>query len=79
MIKSSKYPTVIHIDHGANPAIAVEIKLNTINIDKLNFKLIKISTYLSQFKLDVCYRFEKFNVISNVLNKLPEKSFKKTI
>ncbi len=33
-------------------------------------KLIKISTYLSQFRLDIRYRSKKFNVISNALNRL---------
>jgi hypothetical protein len=33
-------------------------------------KLIKASTYLSQFRLDIRYRSEKFNVISDTLNKL---------
>lgn len=50
--------------------IATEIKLSTTNIDKLNLKLIKTFTYLSQFCLNVRYRFDKFNVISNALSRL---------
>ena len=70
MIKSLKYSTVIYINHEANLVITIEIKLNTININKLNLKLIRISIYLFQFRLNVKHRFENFNVISNAFNRL---------
>ena len=71
MIKSSKYPTVIYTDHEANSAIAAETKFSIININKLNLKLIRASTYLSQFRLNIRHRSEKFNVISNAFSRLP--------
>ena len=77
MIKSSKYATVIYTNHEINFVIAIEIKLSTINIDKLNLKLIKTFTYFSQFRLDVKHRSRKSNVISNALSRFSNKTSKK--
>ena len=74
MIKSSKHSTVIYTNHETNSAIAAEIKLSTTNIDKLNMKLIRASTYLFQFRLEVRHRFEKFNIISNAFSRLSVKT-----
>ena len=73
MIKISDHSTIIYTDHGANSAIASQIKLSTINIDKLNMKLIRAFTYLSQFNLDIRHRSDKFNVISDALSRLSTK------
>ena len=72
-MKSSKHTTMIYIDHETNSTIVNQTKFSTINIDKLNMKLIKTSIYLSQFRLKIKHKFEKFNIISNALNKLPIK------
>lgn len=78
MIETSTQITVIYTDHEANLSIATKTKLNTINIDKLNMKLIKTFIYLSQFAIEVQHRFDKFNIISNALSRLPMKnSFQK--
>ena len=77
MIKSFKHATIIYTNHGANPIITTKTKFSTTNIDKLNMKLIKISIYLSQFRLNVRHRSEKSNVISNALNRLFNKTSKK--
>ena len=69
MIKSFIYSTVIYIDHETNSIITTETKFNTININKLNLKLIKISIYLFQFRFNVKHRSKKFNVILNAFNK----------
>ena len=58
---------MIYIDHEINLAIIAEIKLNTTNIDKFNL------IYFSQFCIEVQYCFDKFNIISNALNKLSMK------
>ncbi len=70
MIKFSKYSTIIYIDHDVNSVITTIIKLIIFNVDKLNMKLIKAFTYLSQFKLNVRYRSKKFNIVSNALSRL---------
>ena len=77
MIKSFKHATIIYTNHGANPIIAAETKLSIINIDKLNLKLIKTSTYLSQFRLDVRHRSGKSNIIADALSRLPSKTSSK--
>ena len=75
MIKLSKYSTVIYIDHETNLATTTKTKLNTTNINKFNLKLIRVSTYFFQFRLNVRHRSKKFNIVSNALSKL---SIKKT-
>lgn len=77
MIKLLKTSTVIYINHGVNSVIATKTKLSTTNIDKLNLKFIRVSTYFSQFRLDVRHCFEKFNVISNALSRLFVKTTSK--
>ena len=74
MIRSSKHFTVIYIDHEANFMIVVETKLSTTNINKLNMKLIKTSIYFFQFRIEMRHKLEKFNIVSNVLNRLSIKS-----
>ncbi len=70
MIKFSKHFIIIYIDHEVNSIIVAAIKLFTSSIDRLNMKLIKALTYLSQFRLDIRYRSEKFNIISDALSRL---------
>jgi hypothetical protein len=70
MIKSSKHSTIIYTDHDVSSVIAAAIKLITFSVDKLNMKLIRVFTYLSQFRLDVRYRSEKFNIVSDALSRL---------
>ena len=71
MIKTFKYSTVIYIDHGANLVIATETKFSTTNIDKLNLKLIRASIYFFQFRFEFRHRFDKFNIVFDVLSRLP--------
>ncbi len=82
MIKCSKHFIIIYIVHEINSIIVAAIKLFTLSISKLNMKLIKASTYLLQFRLDIKYRSEKFNIISNALSRLlvtKNISFQKTL
>ncbi len=70
MIKFFEHSTIIYTDHGVNLVIAAITKLSISSIDRLNMKLIRTFTYLSQFRLDIRYRSEKFNVLSDVLSRL---------
>lgn len=73
MIKLATHSTVIYIDHEANSTIIIQTKLNTINIDKLNLKLIKTFIYLLQSRLTIRHRLDKTNVILNALSRLSIK------
>ena len=73
LIKTSNNATILYIDHEAIIEIINQTKLNFINIDKQNLKLIRASMYLFQFRLEIRHRFEKFNVIFDVLNRLSMK------
>lgn len=68
---------MIYIDHETNSAIATKTKLNTININKLNLKLIKTFTYLSQFRIEILHKSKKFNVIFDALSRFSMKSLTK--
>ena len=70
IIDVAKKTTIIFIDHATNFSIVDQTIMNSDNIDKLNFRLMKASTYLSQFDLDVKYKIDKFNVVSNALSRL---------
>ncbi len=70
IIKLSKHSTIIYIDHDVNSAIIAVIKLSTITTNRLNMKLVRAFMYLSQFRLNIRHRSEKFNVVSDALDKL---------
>ena len=47
--------TIIFIDYIANSSIARQIILSFNSFNKLNFRIIRVSIYLSQFNLNVKY------------------------
>lgn len=76
LIEASKHVTVIFTDHAANPSIVRQTTLSSSNTDKLNLRLVRASTYLSQFRIDVRYRPGKRHIIPDALSRLPAaKSF----
>jgi hypothetical protein len=70
MIRVSKHSIIIWTNHSATTVIIKQIKLNIINIDKLNLRLIKTIMYLSQFELNIRHKSERDHIISNVLSRL---------
>ena len=52
--------------------ISRQIIISILDTNKLNLKLIKVSQYLSSFKLVVKHKLNKFNVISDALFKLKQ-------
>ena len=62
--------TIIYMNHFVIVSIFKQTILITINIDKFNFQLMRVLQYFFNFNLLVRYKFEKFNVISNVLSRL---------
>ena len=48
--------------------------MNSNNIDKLNFRLVRASVYLSQFRLKMKYKSEKNHVVSNALSRLTSEN-----
>jgi hypothetical protein len=73
MIKSSKHSTIIYIDHDVNSIIATIIKLSIFSTNRFNMKLMCVSMYFSQFRLNIRHRSKKFNIISDVLSRLSIK------
>lgn len=70
MIENAKKITLIFIDYAVNFSFAKQTTINSENIDKFNLKLIRASTYFSQFNIDVRYKADKMNVVSNALSRL---------
>ena len=70
LIEAFKHVTIIYIDHAVNSFIARQIKLITSSVNKLNMKLIRASVYLSQFRLDVRYKFDKSHIIFDAFSRL---------
>ena len=69
MIESAKRIKVILTNYVANAFIVKQTTLNSENIDKLNLKLVRISAYFLQFDIDVRYKADKVNIMSNALSK----------
>ena len=61
---------IIYTNHSTIISIIKQIKLAFNNINKLNFRLIKIFTYLFQFVFNVCHKSNKQHIVLNVLSRL---------
>ena len=70
MIEATIKTTILFTNHSAITSIARQISFTSSNTDKFNLKLIKISTYLFQFDLDVRYKSNKINIVSDALFRL---------
>ena len=70
MIESARKITVIFTDYVANAFIVKQTTLSSENIDKLNLRFVRASAYFSQFDIDVRYKADKANIMSNVLSRL---------
>ena len=60
------YFIIIFINHNVNLSIINQIKLSIFFVIKFNFKLIKTSMYLSQFRIKIFHRNKKSNIIFNI-------------
>ena len=71
MINSTKrILIVIYTNYFVAIFILKQIILIISNIDKLNFQLLRVSQYLSNFDIIIRYKFNKFNIVFNVLFRL---------
>jgi hypothetical protein len=70
IIFSSKLGIIVYTDYLVIVTIAKQNNLSFSSTDKLNLRLIRVSFYLSQFSLDVRYRFGLLNIVFNVLSRL---------
>ena len=67
MIEAVEQTIIIYIDYFIVIFIVQQFSLNTVNIKKLNLYFIQTSEYLQQFCIDVCYKFDKINIVFNTL------------
>ena len=70
MIVNFDLSIIMYIDHVVNTIIVKQTKFIFNNVDKFNLKLIRTSIYLSQFRLKIFHRIDKFNVVFDVFNRL---------
>ena len=75
IIKNAKKTIVILIDHAVNALTVKQTTLNNENTDKFNLRLIWAFAYFSQLNIDVKYKADKTNIISNALSKLSSINF----
>ena len=68
-----KFSTIIYTNHSTIVSIFKQTTLITFNIDKLNFRLVRVSQYLSNFNIAIRHKSDKSNVIFDVLSKLFDK------
>lgn len=64
---------MVWTDHAFTPGLLQQIKLSATNIDKLNLRLIRAATYLSQFLLDVKHKPGRDHKILDALSRFPTK------
>ena len=70
MIKATKQKTIIWTDHAAIIAIVRQTNLTTSFTNKLNLHLIQAAVYIQQFQLKIHYKFDKQNIVSDILSRL---------
>ena len=71
MIKFIKLSsTIIYTNHFATIFIFKQTTLIIINIDKLNFRFVRVFQYLFNFNLTIRHKTDKFNVIFDVFSRL---------
>jgi len=76
IIVSLDYFIVVYIDYRVSFSIVKQIKFTLNNTNRLNIKLVRVSIYLSQFRLNIYYRFEKSNLVFGTLSQLSTRSTK---
>ena len=70
IIETSQHFIIVFTNHVVNAFIIKQTTFSFNNIDKLNLRLMRASTYFSQFQLNVRYRFDKRHVLFDVLSRL---------
>ena len=70
IIETSQHFIIVFTNHVVNAFIIKQTTFSFNNIDKLNLRLMRVSTYFSQFQLNVRYRFDKRHVLFDVLSRL---------
>ena len=75
MIESVIKVTIIYTDHSVTVNIVHQSSLSMTSTEKMNLHLIWTSEYLQHFYLDVHYKSDKFNVISDTLFRLTEQNY----
>ena len=75
------FQIIIYIDYSITTNIVKQTKIIFNNTNKLNFRLIRAFTYLSQYQFDVRHKLEKQHIIFNAFFKLffNVESIKKTL
>lgn len=60
----------IYTDHSAMTSIVKQTELSSNSTDKLNLRLVRASTYLPQFRLDVRHKPGKQHIVPDALSRL---------
>jgi len=67
LLHSNNHRIVVLIDYKVTRGIVYHSTLNTIFIDRVNWRFINTLVYLSAYLLEVYYIFDRFNYMPDVL------------
>lgn len=71
LIQSRREPlTAIFINHSGTAGIVAQIKLITVNTDKLNLRLVRVSQFLSTMSIQIKVKPGKFHRVPDALSRL---------
>lgn len=74
---SPEMPPVIYTDHTPTVGISKQTSIDGVEVENLNFRLVRASMYIQQFSLRVVHRKGKGNVMADALSRLPQKGERK--
>ena len=60
---------VVFTNHEFVLNIVKQINMTIISIDKLNFRIVKISNYIQRFDFEIRHKSNKLHIVSNVLSR----------
>ena len=69
ILKSAEKLTIVYTNHSVTLDIVCQFSLTLMtSIDKLNLQLVWVSEYLQRFCLNIWYKTDKINVVSDTLS-----------
>ena len=70
IMKAFKWSTIVFTNYVATIDLTRQTILSFSFIDKLNLRLVRVSQYFSQFRIEIHHKLKRLHVVSNVLSRL---------
>ena len=75
MIKAICFIIIIYTNHSTTIFLIKQFNFNITIVKKFNLRFVRIFKYLQRFRFDVCYKFDKINVVFDVFFRLINREF----